>query len=133
MPICGLGWIGRRRPKASFVRSKTVEFALNWFPSAVVANEPEVAIIGHDDETIAVKVFARLLAFRRLPCVIRERLYLDDSTLRDLALPGFWLAFLALLLALEAKVRVPCPLTAQLAITNDVRIEQPPDLIKENF
>jgi hypothetical protein len=93
MPLCGLDRMGRRCPKASFVRSKTVEFALKRLPSAVVADEPEVAIIGHEDETVPVEVFARLPAFRRLPCVIRERLYLDDASLRDFALPGLWLSF----------------------------------------
>ena len=131
--LCRLLRMGCQGPEAGFVSSKPEELALNRLPRLVLSDEAEFAIVGDQHEAIMIEVFRCLLALRRLPTVVAERLNFDDPTFGNLTLPGFRCTVATLLPAVKPEIGMPCTRVAQLAIADNGRVQQLAEVVQQVF
>ena len=78
----------------------------------ILADEHEVARVGHQHQPVALPVAAHLTALRREPCVVARGLHFDHAALRRLPLARA--AFLHLLRRVQAEIGVARALLRKL-------------------
>ena len=97
-------------------------FQLRRTACCVVADQHEVARVGHQHNAVAAAVTAHLIARRRHPGVVTGRLHLHDAALW--CLPLTKPAFLDLPRRVEAEIRMTGALVGQFADAEYLRLEQ---------
>ena len=98
-------------------------------PSRILAHQHEVARVGYQHQAVAVPVAAHLIALRREPRIVNNRLHLDHTALRNLSLAR--LAFLHLLGRVEAEVGMARALIGKFAHTEHLGLERCADGVQQ--
>ncbi len=103
---------GRGLPEGLRVLGQAKGFELGRATAGVVADQQEIAIVGDENQTVAIEVLADLPRFRRQPGVVADRFDFDDTPLRHRT--GSRLASLALVRRIETEVGMAGALVGEL-------------------